>query len=84
MDKNSIEKVNKQVSKKFPETVGLKPSVRKQPMSKKVEASRTSDHSSYLLTYRFKGVGPSGQKIPRLVRVVATPSGRILKISTSK
>ena len=85
MDKKCIEKINKQISKKFPEVVGLSPTVRKQPVSKaQNKGSRNSDRDNYLLTYKFKGVGPGGQKIPRLVRVVATPSGKIIKISTSK
>jgi hypothetical protein len=84
MDKNIIDKVNKQVYKKFPEVVGLKPSIRKQTGSKQINASRSSNQDSFLLTYKFSGVGPGGRKIPQFVRVVATSSGKIIKMSTSK
>ncbi len=85
MDPKVIEKINNQISKKFPEVVGVKPTIRKQSKSNsKGNSNRSSDEENYLVTYKFSGSGPTGQKIPRWVRVVATPKGKIVKISTSK
>jgi hypothetical protein len=73
----SISKVKKEVSRKFPEMAGVKPTVRKQEMEK-------SRDEQYLLTFKGKADLPGGRKISRVVRVVADERGRILKLSTSK
>jgi hypothetical protein len=85
MEKKIIENINKQIAKKFPETAGIKPSLRKQALSEKKQKSpRDGEARNYLLTYKFTANGPGGQKIPRWVRVIATPEGKVIKITTSK
>jgi hypothetical protein len=74
MEKAAIQKVNKSVSRKFPEMAGKKPKVK--PTHGKEEA--------YELTYNATAKTANGKNIPRWVRVVATNSGKILRISTSR
>ena len=85
MDSKTINSISKTVYRRFPEVVNVKPSVRKQsiPGSKSRKPSDQDKHN-FLLTYKANVKGPNGQKISRLVRVVATASGKIIKTTTSK
>ncbi len=85
MEPKTIESISKEIYRRFPEVEGIKPKVRKQPVPKsKGGVSIHPDQQNYLLTYNSTVKGPGGQTIPRWVRVVATPNGKIVKISTSK
>jgi hypothetical protein len=85
MEPKTIESISNQVYRRFPEFTGVKPNVRKQPKPKSEGLSKISpDSENYLLTYKKDAKGPGGQIIPRCVRVVATPKGKIVKITTSK
>lgn len=77
MDPKSVSKLSNQIAKKFPELAGARPSIRRDPAAKKGE-------ERFLLTYKGKAVLPGGRTMKRIVRVVADPRGRILKLSTSK
>lgn len=85
MDPKVLESITKHVYSRFPEVAGIKPTVRKQPKpnSQKRPFAGT-DKQNYLLTFKGTASGPGGQNIQRLVRVVASPSGKIVKITTSK
>jgi hypothetical protein len=85
MDPKAVESITKNIYNRFPEVVGVKPTVRKQPLpdSKKRHCGG-ADQQNYLLTFKGKARGPGGQNIQRLVRVVASSSGKIVKITTSK
>ena len=74
MEKEAILKVTKSVSRKFPEMAGKKPRVK----------LASGEKEAYELTYSATAKTADGKSIPRSVRVVATRSGKILKISTSK
>ena len=85
MEPKTIETLTKSIHRRFPEVAGIKPKVRKQPIPKSGQAqSNKSGEQNYLLTFNTVVQGPGGQKIPRSIRVVATPQGKIVKISTSK
>jgi hypothetical protein len=85
MDPKTIETLIKNIHRRFPEVTGIKPKVRKQPIPKSGQThSNKSGEQNYLLTFQTVVQGPGGQKIPRSIRVVATPQGKIVKISTSK
>lgn len=85
MEPKIIDNINKQIAKKFPETAGIKPSIRKQTLSEsKNKTPRDGEARNFLLTYKFTVNGPGGQKIPRWIRVIATPEGKVTKITTSK
>jgi hypothetical protein len=77
VDKSLVEKISKQVARKFPEVSGVRPAIQKQ-------RSPGGDVEQYLLTYKAQSCLPDGRKISRIVRVVADERGRVLKMSTSK
>lgn len=84
METKTLEALTKNIHRRFPEVAGVKPKVRKQPLPKSSPAAKEGTERNYLLTFNASVQGPGGQKIPRWVRVVATPGGKIVKISTSK
>jgi hypothetical protein len=83
MDPKTIQKISSQVYRQFPEVEGVKPKVRQRPPSVK-PASKNGSSETFLLTFQGSASLGSGKSIPRLVRVVATSQGKILKISTSR
>ena len=85
MEPKAINSISKSIYRQFPEVAGVKPKIKKQPIpaSKKSNTSGSDTHN-YLLTFKKNIKGPKGQTIPRTVRVVATPSGNIIKTTTSK
>jgi hypothetical protein len=83
MDPKTIQKISTQVYRQFPEVSGVKPKVRPRPASGK-SSSQNGSSETYLLTFQGMASLGSGKSMPRLVRVVATPQGKILKISTSR
>jgi len=85
MDPKAVESITQHIHSRFPEVAGVKPTVRKQPKpDSKKRPFGGADKQNYLLTFKGKARGPGGQNIQRLVRVVASPSGKIVKITTSK
>ena len=81
MDEKTIKAITLKVSRKFPEVGRVKPKVKKYiPPSDQKNATR----GNFLLLYKTHVAGPGGRAIPRVVRVISTPEGRILKMSTSK
>jgi len=76
VDEEAVVKINRRVSRKFPEMDGKRPSVKRQ--------SGPNGLTQYLLTYRGQSALPGGRHINRIVRVVADNRGKILKMSTSK
>ena len=82
-----IETITKQVYREFPEMKDAKPMVQDQPGVKQAKtpgAASTAEANRFLLTFKGKALGPSGQSIVRIVRVVANERGQVIKISTSK
>ncbi len=81
MDKQIIKKITEKISRRFPEVSRVKPQVKKidPPKGNQREAAK-----NYLLFYKTTVSGPGGNMIPRIVRVVATPDGKILKTTTSR
>jgi hypothetical protein len=85
MEPKILETLTKNIHRRFPEVAGIKPKVRKQPIPKSSQAQKEKPGTqNYLLTFNTVVQGPAGQKIARWIRVVATPQGKIVKISTSK
>ena len=77
MEPKLIEKITKKVYSKFPELKGSKPKIKQ---SKTLSSQKTN----FVLTYNTISKDIRGHKIPRHVRVVADPKGKIIKISTSR
>ncbi len=77
VDTKTIQAINKKVAQRFPEVARAKPKVQQQKSPGKKDPN-------YLLIYKAQVKGPGGEIIPRNVRVVATPSGKIIKMSTSR
>jgi hypothetical protein len=77
MKQEAIEKVNRKVSKQFPELGSIRPTVRSQSKS-------SNSKQKFTLTYKGKATLPNGRTMSRIVRVVADETGKIVKMSTSK
>ncbi len=71
MEKAVLSKINQQVYKRFPEVKGAKPRKRKY-------------REFVRLTYTTEVTTEDGKKLKRMVRVLATEQGEILKITTSR
>ena len=71
-----IDKVSREVYRKYPDFKGTKPKVKKR--------SGGGGDQGYVLIYETKVEGPGGKTIPRVVRAVADEDGGISKLSTSK
>ena len=85
LDPKIVEALSKYIYRGFPEVRGIKPKVRKQPLTKvQKEKGISPDKRNYLLIFKRNVSGPKGQVIPRWVRVVASPKGKLIKITTSK
>jgi hypothetical protein len=76
MDQNTKQRIARQVSRSFPEMVGVRPSVRQQ--------GGRNGHSQYLLVFKGHAELPGGKSMSRIVRVVADESGNIIRMSTSR
>ncbi len=79
MDDRQLKSISSQVSRKFPEVAGAKPQVKRQSNQKSKSSPLT-----YLLTYRGKSITADGKSITRIVRVTASDTGKIIKMSTSR
>lgn len=79
MNDKQLKSISSKVSRQFPEVAGTMPKVRSQSGQKS-----KSSPSTYLITYRGKSTTADGKSITRIVRVTATDSGKIIKISTSR
>jgi hypothetical protein len=77
VEKDIIRSVSREVTRKFPEMDGVRPTV-------KPQKTKNGDLAQILLTYKGKAVLPGGKTIKRIVRVVANQHGQIKKMSTSK
>ena len=76
MDQGLIKKIAKKVSRQFPEMQGVRPTVRRQ--------STPNNDPQFLLTFKGEANLPGGRTMKRIVRVVADPKGKVLRMSTSR
>lgn len=72
MNQETMKKVCEQIYKRFPDVQGSKPKV------------RAYEQDQALLIFQGKGTTADGRSIPRTVRVVVNPDGKIKKVSTSR
>ena len=71
MEREIFDIVHEEITRRYPHLSEAEPSVSKQG-------------DNYLIIYRSAGKTPDGQEVVQLVRVVASGSGKILKISMSR
>lgn len=71
MEKETINTICRQIYRQFPEVNGAKPSVKPQG-------------NNFLLVFHGTANMGEGRKIERTVRVVASASGKISKVTTSR
>ena len=81
MDEKMIKTITNKVSHKFPGVLNIRPQVKKQP-----NPGNSTGHNTpnTLLLYKTQSIGPKGKSIPQVVRVVVSPQGKIIKMTTSK
>ena len=74
MENSTVQKINQEIYRRYPEFSGVRPDVQ----------SAGSDKSGYLLTYKVQGVAANNRKITRYLRVSVSPQGSIVKVSSSR
>ncbi len=86
LDVKTLTTISKHIQRQFPEVAGSKPEVKEQrpPQAKNTSMHPGETSVNYLVTFRGSVTTPDGKSIPRLVRVVVNPDGKILKITTSR
>ena len=72
MDRDLLQKICNQIYKRFPEVNGSKPKV------------RAYEQDQSLLIFQGNGTTADGHSIPRIIRVIVSPDGKIKKITTSR
>ena len=73
MDADLLDKICKQVYARAPEVDGERPKVQSQ-----------GDGNSYLLVFKGSAKTANGKSLQRIIRVVASSSGKIIKLTSSK
>lgn len=76
MEDRFIEAICNQIYRKFPEVDGVRPKIQSQELP---ESS-----PNYLLTFKGSATTANGKRMSRIVRVVATEKGKIVKVTTSR
>ncbi len=71
-----LEAINRRVYQRFPEVAGSHPRIQRFTLD--------TGEERLILTYRRRVHTADGRILPRWVRVITTPKGRILKITTSR
>jgi hypothetical protein len=77
MDDAVLNKVNRSVSRQFPEMRGVQPRIKKHGQDR-------HGNPRFQLTYSASVSLPGGREMKRVVRAVVDEQGKILKVSTSK
>ncbi len=72
MKKEAVEKITRTVVRQFPEMEGVRPVV------------KTDEGPRYLMTYKGELDLPDGNTMKRIVRVVASEKGDVIRMSTSR
>jgi hypothetical protein len=80
MDDKHLDSICRQIYKRFPEVSGSRPKVQAQKSS----SSSADASTQYLLIFQGSRSTADGKSINRIVRVVASEQGRILKVTTSR
>lgn len=71
MESELLEKICNQVYSKYPEVAGAQPKVQ-------------SQGEGYLLVFKSSARASTGINLQRIIRVVASATGKIIKVSSSK
>ena len=80
MEDKYLASICKQIYQRFPEVVGSRPTVQAQKLS--LDNGEASPR--YLLIFKGLRTTADGKSINRIVRVVASERGQILKVTTSR
>ena len=80
MDNKHLDSICKQIYKRFPEVSGYHPKVQTQNLPH----GNSESTSQYLLIFQGSRTTADGKSINRIVRVVVSEQGRILKVTTSR
>ncbi len=78
MKRDIVQKISREIYRRFPEFSGVRPKVKAQ------NTSKSSASPTYLLTFNTKVGLPDKKTMSRWVRVVADDTGKILKTTTSR
>lgn len=76
-DSSNNQRINQQVWLMYPEFKGVYP-------EKRTLSGAPSKTTAVVLTYKTRIPLPGGKELPRWVKVNVSPTGEILKISSSK
>lgn len=78
MKRDIVQKISREVYRRFPEFSGVSPKVKEQ------HTSKASASPTYLLTFNTRVNLPDKKTMTRWVRVVVDDTGKILKTTTSR
>jgi hypothetical protein len=81
MNQDLIKAINQEVYRRFPDFSGVRPKVQSQRAAK---ADAKPGEAGFLLTYQTSVEVQGSKRLPRWVRVVVSPQGKIQKITTSR
>jgi hypothetical protein len=81
MNQSLVDKINREIYRRFPEFAGIKPKVQRQSAA---QAKTITATPTYLLTFQSRAEAPGNKSMSRWVRVVANEDGKILKVTTSR
>jgi len=85
MNPRAVEKITQDIHRRFPEFSGISPTIHQQPIPKSRISKKTIPaEQNYLLVFETQVKGQNDQVITRRVRVVSAPTGKIIKITTSR
>jgi hypothetical protein len=79
MNSKSIKLISEEVYRRFPEVKGASPKIQRQSSGK-----QGMDQQNYVLIYQARVAISSEKSFDRIVRVVATENGKIVKMTTSR
>lgn len=81
MDAAILQRINREVYRRYPEFEGKKPRLQRQTASRK---NNDGSIATYLLVYQTRVKTADEKWMPRYVRVTVTEEGKILKMATSR
>jgi hypothetical protein len=81
MNNNFLTPINKKIYRQFPEFSGIQPSIQRLAPSNK---SSQDTHGTYLLIYRKQVHVENNHTMTRVMRVVVSEQGKIIKVTTSR
>lgn len=76
MDREIVDRITRKVARQFPEMRDQRPTVR--------QSGSGNGEGRFELVYKARAELPGGRSLQRVVRVIASGDGKVIRMSTSK